>query len=279
MEEYQNNIVDAIVNAVRTATSNPPPIPTKQPQRRMSLYQSASALAQPRGASIRGGGGRGITSSSTISISQPGSFTTSAGTNATAASSSSNAVGLEDGKRKRKFFIPSIFQSKRSNNKKGNVSGSKEKSVKYIRDIFCLPQNLTKDDGVIPIPRGSRRSALANASVGLFGKIEFNSTWSPEEMRKEICSVFAKPFKLSMEDIAGGTVFPFQYLQRTGAGSRSLCIPTVTESFQWNGRQVATLAKSGGCIYILANKDIPVLEEMICSVSLTVISDMVMYLQ
>lgn len=78
-------------------------------------------------------------------------------------------------------------------------------------------------------------------------------------MKTEVCSIFAKPFALSEENIANGILFPYEYLQRTGAGSRTLCVPTVSQTFEWNGRQVATLAKSGSIIYILATEDIPVL--------------------
>ena len=80
------------------------------------------------------------------------------------------------------------------------------------------------------------------------GKIAFDSDWSDERMREEISAVF---FGINEEDLARGKVFKFDYLQRTGAGSRTLCIPSVSQTFQWNGRQVATLAKSGGVIYIL----------------------------
>ena len=59
------------------------------------------------------------------------------------------------------------------------------------------------------IPRGSRRSALANEDVGLIGKIEFLSDWDPDRMHKEVCSVFSKAFGLTSEDIAGGKSFPF----------------------------------------------------------------------
>ena len=51
--------------------------------------------------------------------------------------------------------------------------------------------------------------------------------------------------------------FPFEYLQRTGAGSRALCRPAVSQTFDWNGKHVASLAKAGGCIYILSKNEIP----------------------
>ena len=110
------------------------------------------------------------------------------------------------------------------------LSVLKAKVVQYLRDIFCLPQEYQDS-----VPRGTRRSNLASNEIGLFSKIEFSSDWSAERMKKEICAVFAKPFCLSAEDIEGGKCFPFNYLQRTGAGSRTLCVPAVAANFEWNG--------------------------------------------
>ena len=70
--------------------------------------------------------------------------------------------------------------------------------------------------------------------------------------------IFATPFGLSPDDIGSGKRLEFIFLQRAGAGARTLCVPSVTSSFEWNGRQVSTLAKSGGVIYILSTQDIPV---------------------
>ena len=117
----------------------------------------------------------------------------------------------------------------------------------YVRDILCLPQDWIGDEGCIAIPRGERRNLLAQS--GLIGKLEFNSEMSDHEVRQEICKVFALPMDLDESD---GVLFPFDYLQRTGAGSRTLCVPSVCSGFEWNGRLVSTLAKSGGMIYILA---------------------------
>ena len=151
---------------------------------------------------------------------------------------------------KKRYVAPSIFASKRHR----RSECAQPKSVKYLRDIFCLPSDLRNEDGTVQIPRGTRRNALA--LCGLFGKIEFRSDMSAEEMRCEVCQVFAGPFGLSAEDIQQKRLFPFLYLQRTGAGSRTLCVPAISGSFECNGRQVATLAKSGGFIYILADSDI-----------------------
>ena len=158
----------------------------------------------------------------------------------------------------KRFATPTMFMSKRSRR-----TEPQPKKVTYMRDIFCLPRECQGQNGTVLIPRGSRRSALANKEVGLLGKIEFDSNWSPERMQQEILAVFSKPLGLSEEDLAAGKVFNFDYLQRTGAGSRTLCVPSVTNAFQWNGRQVATLAKSGGVIYILAHEDIPAVSKLL----------------
>jgi hypothetical protein len=79
---------------------------------------------------------------------------------------------------------------------------------------------------------------------------------------EEITRVFAMPFGLSTEDILAGKRVEFSYLQRTGAGARSLCLPVVTSDFKWSGRQVSTLAKSGGVIYILSAHEIPVVRNV-----------------
>ena len=66
------------------------------------------------------------------------------------------------------------------------------------------------------------------------------------------CKAFAQPMGLNSYDLERSNLFSFKYFQRTGSGTCTLCIPSVSESFQWNGKQVSTLAKSGGIIYILA---------------------------
>lgn len=107
-----------------------------------------------------------------------------------------------------------------------------------------------KSDDHISVPRGDKRHSLAK--LGLIGKIEFSSDMTDRQVRSEICRAFAKPMGLTTLDLEQAKLFPFKYLQRTGAGSRTLCVPSVSETFEWSGRQVSTLAKSGGIIYILA---------------------------
>jgi len=125
----------------------------------------------------------------------------------------------------------------------------------YQRDIFLLPAEFKSDSGEVLIPRGGHRSFLGRA--GLIGKIQINSAMSENEVRKEFCEVFAIPMGLTHEDLRSGHYFPFTYLQKAGSGSRSLCLPSVTASFEWNGKQVSTLGKAGTFIYILAEAALP----------------------
>lgn len=148
--------------------------------------------------------------------------------------------------RQRRLPPPTAFKRHRAS--RAPVS----KVVKYVRDILCLPKAWIKNTKHIAVPRGERRSLLANA--GLIGKIEFDSNMSDREVRLEICKAFSKPMGLAPRALENDELFPFKYLQRTGAGSRTLCVPSVAESFTWSGKQVATLAKSGGIIYILAEE-------------------------
>ena len=132
---------------------------------------------------------------------------------------------------KKRFAAPTMFKGKRSRRNE-----PQPKPVTYVRDVFCLPSECQGPNGTVVIPRGCRRSALANDEIGLLGKIAFDSDWSDERMREEISAVFSKSFGINEEDLARGKVFKFDYLQRTGAGSRTLCIPSVSQTFQWNGR-------------------------------------------
>lgn len=154
----------------------------------------------------------------------------------------------------RRFERPSIFATSRRKERPPRV-------LTYLRDIFCLPPECQGQNGTVVIPRGSRRSALADESSGLLGKIVFQSDWSEERMVEEITRVFAMPFGLGTEDISAGKRLEFKYLQKTGAGARSLCVPSVTSDFRWDGRQVSTLAKSRGVIYILSVHNVPVVSK------------------
>ena len=119
---------------------------------------------------------------------------------------------------------------------------------------MCLPKEWCPDEYHISNPRLERRKILASA--GLIGKIEFHSDVSSEQVRKVICTTLATPILLLQEDIQEGRLFPFKYLQRLGAGARTLHVPSVSATINWNGRQVASLAKLSGIIYILAESDV-----------------------
>ena len=72
---------------------------------------------------------------------------------------------------------------------------------------------------------------------------------SVKEVEMEIRSVFGNVME-------NDTSFPFQYLQATGGGSRSLSAPSVSASFQWTAQQVAKLGNQRNTIYILAGRDL-----------------------
>ena len=76
-----------------------------------------------------------------------------------------------------------------------------------------------------------------------------------DEVWAEVRSVFCKPMR-------GRSDFVFHYLQPTGAGSRSLSIPSVSASFSWSAQQVVKLAVSKQTIYILAEDDLAIPNEV-----------------
>ncbi len=159
--------------------------------------------------------------------------------------------------RKRRSGLPSMFMGKRrcSEERNGKINC-------YVRDIICLPKEWSDNSPKISIPRNAKRNLLAE--LGLVGKIEFTSAMSADDIKEEICKVFATPMGLTLESISLGESFPFTYLQRAGAGSRALCIPSVSSTFRWTGKQVSTLAKSGGTIYIQANIRLPNVAKVSC---------------
>ena len=102
--------------------------------------------------------------------------------------------------------------------------------IRYVRDIVCLPKSWSKNPRQVPIPRKERRNFLAQS--GLFGKIEFDSDMSADDMSTEVCRIFSVPMGLTTEKIDQGERFRFTYLQRAGAGSRTLCAPSVSSTFE-----------------------------------------------
>lgn len=116
----------------------------------------------------------------------------------------------------------------------------------WDRDIYCFPKRRSRE-GTISFPRKAYREYLA--SCGLLGKLHITSEMSAKDVRSEICSVFKGPMQ-------NNPTFPFQYLQSTGRGSKSLTIPSQSDSFQWTPQQVACLAGQTGIMYILAEDDL-----------------------
>ena len=130
----------------------------------------------------------------------------------------------------------------------GKASQSKRpKAVQcWDRDIVCLPQDCSSDDH-LPYPRGKFRAKLGMS--GLIGKIRLTSSMTVEEVQDEVRSVFQKA-------MADRKDFPFIFLQPTGAGSRTLTVPSVSTSFCWTAQQVAKLGANKQSIYILAQDDL-----------------------
>lgn len=152
-----------------------------------------------------------------------------------------------------KFNPPTLLRSKRRS--RGSKQTGIGKMTTYMRDTILLPPEYISKNGDIKVPRSINRTKLGKA--GLVGKIEIDSGMSAADVSKEICEVFAKPMGYTKEDIIEGRLFSFSYLQTTGAGSKSLCIPSVKDGFEWNGKNVASLAKSGSIIYLLAGEELP----------------------
>ena len=101
-------------------------------------------------------------------------------------------------------LFPSAFNrpAKRGKRCAANTTPAGPRPSVYVRDIICLPSEHSCGDegGTILIPRGSSRARLAEA--GLFGKIEFTSAMSENEIKSEICRAFMQPMGLCENDLA-----------------------------------------------------------------------------
>ena len=167
-----------------------------------------------------------------------------------------HAGNSESRRRPSSKLTPSLFLKKRKKfKKKRKKFNQATKASQFVHDILCLPKSwCTKPQ--IPIPRGHRRNFLAER--GLLGKMQFNSLMSSDDIVLEVSHVFAQPLGLSKTEIEdGGERFNFLFLQRAGAGSRTLFRPSLADSFEWDGKNVASLAKSGMIIYIQALNPLP----------------------
>ena len=178
------------------------------------------------------------------------------------------ASGMRRSVKRPRFEPPSLFESERrgrhrrnySSTAAGNSKGLRRstetvpKATQYSRNVILLPLRYKSSNGEVLIPRKGKRSFLGQA--GLVGKIEILSTMTDLEVRREICEVFATPMGLTEDDLKSDRLFPFSYLQ--SSGTHSYCIPSVNKSkFEWNGKQVASLAKAGAYIYLLADAELP----------------------
>ena len=71
------------------------------------------------------------------------------------------------------------------------------------------------------------------------------------EIFAEVRSVFSDPMNKADD-------FPFKFLQSTGKGCKSLTLPSLSQKFHWDAKQVNSLGDK--CIYILAEKELSLRE-------------------
>ena len=119
------------------------------------------------------------------------------------------------------------------------------KVIDAMLDVYASlnPASLIGISTSIPFPRKKYRAQLG--AWGLIGKIHITSGMSVEDVEAEVRSAFKKPMKESLS-------FSFTYLLSTGGGNKSLTIPATSSSYEWTSEQVAKLANTRGCIYIMA---------------------------
>ncbi len=154
-------------------------------------------------------------------------------------------------------ILPSFL--KRKCKKQGGTRPKKASVEKsWDRDIICLPMSRRNhaNRNSFSYPRGQYRAELGRN--GLIGKIHLTSLMLEEDVKNEIRSVFHEP-------MAGDPNFPFDFLQPTGGGSKLLAIPSVSSSFRWNAQQVARLATQKGAIYILAQAELKLSDDLVCN--------------
>ena len=66
---------------------------------------------------------------------------------------------------------------------------------------------------------------------------------------------------------SGREDFPFDFLQPTGAGTKSIAVPSVSSSFRWTAQQVAKVG-SKQPLYIVANDSHFPKNEVMCLLTL-----------
>lgn len=138
--------------------------------------------------------------------------------------------------------VPSILGKRR---RKREVATKPAKVASWDREVICLPScyvELFSSNGVMPIPR-KKKDVLG--AFGLIGKIHLESTWTESEVQDEIRSVFEDA--MDKDDS-----FPFNFLQVTGTGTKSLILPKVSASYKWTPKEVA--GRADRPLYILLRR-------------------------
>ena len=144
--------------------------------------------------------------------------------------------------------FPSVVGRKRRNRSAVASRAKNSKVVSWDRNIVCLPFCYSKwcrtPSSGIAIPR---KKKCILAAHGLVGKVHLESDWSEDDVFNEIRSVFSEPMN-------NDPAFPFDMLQLTGTGTKTLGVPALSSSFRWTPKEVAGRADS--TIYILCKKNL-----------------------
>ena len=82
----------------------------------------------------------------------------------------------------------------------------KKDGYEINKDVICLPMHELIDNEVI-VPRGKARTTLGK--LGLMGKLRLNSEMTPDQVKREVRSVFSEVM-MNKED------FKFTFLQSAG---------------------------------------------------------------
>ena len=107
----------------------------------------------------------------------------------------------------------------------------KAKLFTYDSDIICLPKSYG-GSSTIKIPK--TRTEL--------GKIRLTSNMTEQMIFDEIRSVFHEP-------MGGSTAFAFSILQPMGGTSKSLAIPSLSDSFKWTASAIVPKNSKGPPLY------------------------------
>ena len=83
------------------------------------------------------------------------------------------------------------------------------------------------------------------------------SNMDEHEVEEEVRSVFRGPMGFRDD-------FPFEFLQPTGVGTKTLTIPAKSSSFFWTAQQVSKLGGYKQSIYILAKDSLTLPDTEVC---------------